>query len=380
MDKRGTCVPQDSAQTVKNAKGGQMTKGLSTGMATLFLAVSLSAQNVAPNEVRVFKHPDFVGDSASYKVEAGMRHKLASSLGNLDNAISSILVGSDVAIMAFGNPGFDSILPGPALGETQKLLPAEWNDSISSLVVFRKKDFGELLSNRDPYGVYLIKLLPGNRGQFRFIPLPEEGEDVETRHALLGADWDDQVSDIQMGRKVEITLFDGPKFQGEPLYLPGASPNLVNGVGVASQLSFHLGKYDFSNRASSLIVRVYGAPPETPERTGGGTGATHRAPPAGEAAKPVEMKLGTIKLEPIDISGIWKSNIGLVYDISQNKDKFTWRVRGQSQIGEGTIAGDSVNVIWTDPKGRGGAQGKITLDRSGKAVRIQWSNGVVFTR
>jgi hypothetical protein len=92
------------------------------------------------------------------------------------------------------------------------------------------------------------------------------------------------------------------------------------------------------------------------------------------------MKLGTINLEPIDIAGTWKSNIGLVYEIAQNKDKFTWKVQGQSQIGEGTVAGDAISVTWTDPKGRGGAKGKIVLGRDGKAARIEWSNGVVFRR
>lgn len=69
-----------------------------------FLAVSINAQGVAPNEVRVFRHPDFMGDSATYFLEDGMRHKLINFLGDLDNSISSILIGSDVAVMVFSEP------------------------------------------------------------------------------------------------------------------------------------------------------------------------------------------------------------------------------------------------------------------------------------
>ncbi len=349
---------------------------------TAFLAASLGAQSVAPNEVQVFEHPDFIGDSASLKVESGMRHKLVPYLASLDNAITSILVGSDVAVMAFDGSSFESILPTSTLDETRRVLPDNWNDCISSLVVFWKKDFGELMYNRDPLGIYLIKMISGNRGDFKFVPLPEDPQDIESRHALLTAGWDDQVSEIIMGRKVEVTLFEDTKFQGESLYLPGASPNLLQGSGsLAGQLYFALGKYEFANKTSSLIVRVFGAPPHTPVRGGGGTGTVHRAPPAGgDAPKTVQMKLGTFNLEPIGIAGTWKSNVGLVYEITQNKEKFTWKVIGMNQVGEGTITGDAVSVTWIDPKGRGGAKGKIILDRDGKAVRIEWSNGVVFRR
>ena len=69
--------------------------------------------------------------------------------------------------------------------------------------------------------------------------------------------------------------------------------------------------------------------------------------------------------EPVSIAGTWKSNIGSVYEITQNKDKFTWKVAAKSQTGEGTITGDSISATWVDPQGRGGAKGKIILDGSG---------------
>jgi hypothetical protein len=364
------------------------------GFIISFLAVSINAQGISPNEVRVFRHPDFMGDSATYILQDEMRHKLVASLGDLDNSISSILIGSDVAVMVFSESGFNNILPG-VLYNGKMLFPekmslkgfsGEWNDSISSLVVFRMRDFGQMRYNRDPWGIYLLvssALKKQGHNWIRFIPLPESQKEIEARHALLGVEWDNKTDYVFLHRQLEVTLYDLPKFQGNPLHLPGAAPEkLSSSVGEPNVLHFALGKYDFSEKASSLIAKIRGAVPPPPERgTQGETaGTTHRAPPAGGASKPVPMKLGTIKLEPINIAGTWKSNIGLVYEIAQSKDKFTWKVINLKQEGEGTITGDSISATWVDPKGRGGAKGKIILNEKGKSVKIQWSNGVVFTK
>jgi len=365
-----------------------MKKILLTVLVASFLAASLNAQSVAPNEVKVFRHPDFIGDSASYKVEEGMRHKLVVFLGDLDNEISSMLIGSDVAVMAFKESSYNDILPG-VLYNGKMLFPQEmnlkdfsgqWNDSISSLVIFRVEDFKKILYDRDPFGVYMYKSLADGNLVSTFVPLPESVDKIEVRHGILTSDWDNVVDYLYMHEDMEITLYDEPQFQGESLYLPGGAPDLIPKFGYGKEWHFHFGKYDFVRKASSFVVRVRGAVPAPPERTGGGTGTTHRAPPAGDAPKTVQMKLGTIAVDPINIAGTWKSNIGSVYEIIQNKDKFTWKVTAKSQTGEGTITGDSLSATWVDPQGRGGAKGKIILDGQGKAIRIQWSNGVVFTR
>ncbi len=372
-----------------------MKKRLLSGILLVSLAVSLNAQNVAPNEVRVFRHPNYIGDSASYKVEDGMRHKLVNFLGSLDNKISSMLVGSDVAVMPFleanfcnGSTRLHVIHAGKLLanGSTMDLreLQGPYIDSISSLIVFRKSDFGVYLNDEDPWGVWLGRSYISNATYLsRFIPLPEQEKDFEARHGLLGVGWDKVHLIVTFYTQLEITFYDQPYFQGKSLYLPGAAPETLPPVnpGAPNVLQFDLEQYEFGGKQSSLILRVRGAVPAPPEREGGGTGTVHRAPPAGgEAPKPVELKLGTITVEPISIAGTWKSNIGLVYEITQSKDKFTWKVLGQNQAGEGTITGKAVSVTWTDTKGRGGAKGKIILDRQGKAVRIEWTNGVVFTR
>ncbi len=81
-----------------------------------------------------------------------------------------------------------------------------------------------------------------------------------------------------------------------------------------------------------------------------------------------------------DVSGTWKSSIGLVYEITQTGSTFTWHVASLNQKAEGTISGDSVRASWRGLLRRDSATGKIILDSEGRAVRIEWSNKVVFFR
>jgi photosystem II stability/assembly factor-like uncharacterized protein len=81
-----------------------------------------------------------------------------------------------------------------------------------------------------------------------------------------------------------------------------------------------------------------------------------------------------------DINGRWKSNIGKIYEIEQTRNIFTWRVAGGSQTANGTINGLEVSAAWVEGRTRGSATGIIVLDPQRRPVRIEWSNGVVFTR
>jgi hypothetical protein len=81
-----------------------------------------------------------------------------------------------------------------------------------------------------------------------------------------------------------------------------------------------------------------------------------------------------------DISGTWQSSIGLVYEITQTGHAFSWHVASINQRAEGTIDGNSVKASWRVLLRRDSATGKVILDASGRAVRIEWSNGVVFRR
>jgi hypothetical protein len=82
-----------------------------------------------------------------------------------------------------------------------------------------------------------------------------------------------------------------------------------------------------------------------------------------------------------NIAGTWQSSIGLVYDIRQREEQFGWTVANSDEKGRGTCQGAAVSATWSSSSGKGTAKGKITqVDPSGKAMRIEWDNGVVFFR
>jgi hypothetical protein len=81
-----------------------------------------------------------------------------------------------------------------------------------------------------------------------------------------------------------------------------------------------------------------------------------------------------------NISGQWKSSIGLVYEISQTGTSFTWTVAATEEQGHGSLRGTDIDGQWTGPRGSGSAKGRVIADAQSRGLRIEWSNGVMFTR
>lgn len=86
--------------------------------------------------------------------------------------------------------------------------------------------------------------------------------------------------------------------------------------------------------------------------------------------------------EVIDISGKWSSNIpNFVYEITQTGRTFEWWVGFIGQKGSGKIEGRTLHATWATLGIPDSARGRITeVDQSGRAIRIEWSNDVIFTR
>jgi hypothetical protein len=86
--------------------------------------------------------------------------------------------------------------------------------------------------------------------------------------------------------------------------------------------------------------------------------------------------------EALSIEGIWGSSIGFQYKISQSGNNFTWNVmKPLREQGRGTISGNNINASWSGDNGSGSANGRIMgVDSLNRASRIEWSNGVVFSR
>jgi hypothetical protein len=108
--------------------------------------------------------------------------------------------------------------------------------------------------------------------------------------------------------------------------------------------------------------------------------ALRTAPVPATKAKIERIEPAAAQPRTPDISGTWQSSIGLVYEITQTGSAFTWHVASVNQRAEGTIEGNSVKASWRGLLRRDSATGKVILDASGRAVRIEWSNGVVFRR
>jgi hypothetical protein len=109
--------------------------------------------------------------------------------------------------------------------------------------------------------------------------------------------------------------------------------------------------------SSNAVYEIY----DQNARTGGG-----RSDP------PTQPSLGPL-------SGRWGafSNTYL-YDVTQNGDSFSWTRLNTTEVGQGRVVGDNVAASWT---GGGSATGRITSRNSaGVATRVEWSNGVVWTR
>ncbi len=84
----------------------------------------------------------------------------------------------------------------------------------------------------------------------------------------------------------------------------------------------------------------------------------------------------------VDVSGTWKSNLGVVYEIKQTGNTFTWSAPSLKETAKGSLTGnDQLKVEWTGSFGTGSTNGKITQkDSSGRATKIQWDNKSIFTR
>jgi hypothetical protein len=97
-----------------------------------------------------------------------------------------------------------------------------------------------------------------------------------------------------------------------------------------------------------------------------------------------EIKTAVVPQVPlpsyVSLDGEWASTLGSTYDISQDNDTFTWDVKATGEKGTGTISVLQVKASWDGPLGSGSSEGKVTLNTTGKAVRIEWKNGVAFFR
>jgi len=362
---------------------------------------------LGPDEVIVYEHANFVGNYYVFSIEPGMRQKLVPDLKNFNDVISSIQVGSQVGVIVFEHGGFRDSRGGYLLtlaypsyqiyNESKKVLTDLNNDSISSLIVFRK--------GQEAMGVLLYDQ-HWNTGYSQFFPLPELEKDAEAKYSALGPMDDDANKLVLYPRhpqspgygKVRVTMHEHPDHKGRWITLPGADGSIPpDGI-------FKMNSYQFDDTASSLIVRWTGPPPPlqvqvalpppppppststrvvAPPAPDTKQAESDRTPPAPgtEAAKAPSEKtppLPPAAIAPFaGISGQWNSNIGAAYEIQQSGEQFTWSAPSLNQSGAGTISGIDVTMSgagWT-------VKGTVTeTDASGQPTKIVGENGVILFR
>lgn len=258
-------------------------------MATTVILLNIGAVRavetvVAPNEVCVYEFMDYVGGHKCFKLYPNMRYRLVPNVGVLEDKIRSVQVGSDVGVTLFRHKTFGG--NWVSKWEHDRFLDEdELGGEISSIIVTQRKgDFSYLPGVQTTTGGTKPKYL-------KFFPLPERSNEFEARYSDLGFYSDKPVA-IDIYGEVEVTLYEHDNFKGDPLTLPGAGYEYHQ-----YPEHFNLKFFEFSNKVSSLVVRVPNpikkpikvpiteihAPPP---RGGESTGDAHRAPPAPKYGTP----------------------------------------------------------------------------------------------
>ncbi len=302
---------------------------------------------VEPNEVIAYEHDNFVGEYRSWKLEPNMRQRNVKSLGEgFNDIISSVQVGSDVEAVFFDDSNFGGDNYGFYKGNLKDV--GIGNDCFSSLIIVPKGQhiFGISLGKYGPN-----TLLGGGKADPKqFFPIPQYKGDTVAKYPGVNGDINDKGTFVQMFGDMEVILYEHANFGGASLTLPGADKSMK---------SFYLSTYGFDGRISSVVVKVGGsspAPPPTPSPT----------PTPGSSGAP-------------EIAGPWNGSNGLTYYIIQNNNTFTWEATN-GEVGNGTINGTNINASWKGGFASGSGSGTIILNAQGMATRINWNNGVVFTR
>ena len=78
--------------------------------------------------------------------------------------------------------------------------------------------------------------------------------------------------------------------------------------------------------------------------------------------------------------GFRRGSNGLTYQIGQSGGTIGWQVASIAETGAGTVQDIRVAAAWNGNWGPGSATGTVVLGPDGVARRIEWSNGVVFSR
>ncbi|MBU1196204.1 MAG: hypothetical protein KKE62_17345 [Proteobacteria bacterium] len=345
---------------------------------SFLLFSSIVTADPGTNEIILFEHPNFVGQSKTYTLKSGQRHLIVHDLGALRNKISSLQAGSDVAVVLCANPPAEY----QAVTDIQASLTG-FHETVNStafhdaLIIYRPKQgfpghivlesIGEkssgLFTSHRPGVYYYFEPGVEGRNSLEVGRLPEHTNDNFDRLVL---------SPGKLG-SIRVNLYPHPQFMGTPLEFPGKG---------SSARIFSLWDFNIGDQVSSFILAF-----EPVSKVGGAVSSKPK--PAPPPMLPVIMEAKPIPAQPqpmappatVSMAGSWNSSINLPYEIEQDGDTISWFLPIALQKAKGTISGDIVDVTWVDLKGAGGNSGKIIKkDSAGRALEIHWKDGVIFFR
>lgn len=197
-----------------------------------------------------------------------------------------------------------------------------------------------------------------------------------------GSTTDEGIPPARGGRYLSVGL-NGQSAVVEWSNAPTSTGSWVSIVPVGTSNGAHVGRWAYTQSKSSGRYENGPLAPGAYEArfyADGGYGQLVDRVPF-EVGAQFQRVLGERQPEnTLDIAGTWTYGTEWVYVITQNDAKFTWSLARNNQKAEGTITGKSVSASWSGPTSSGSATGTIIVDAKGKAVRIEWSNGIVFTR
>lgn len=81
-----------------------------------------------------------------------------------------------------------------------------------------------------------------------------------------------------------------------------------------------------------------------------------------------------------DLSGTWRSSTGATWTFTLTGSNASWLRSYANESGTGTVNGNTITGTWRGPAGQVPVTGGFRLDPGGRPIRIDWSNGEVWTR
>lgn len=365
-----------------------------------------------PFEVTLYEKEDYGTPIGTWRMPPGVR---MLKIPNLNKIPLSISLGSKLGAIVFPDPNFSSSLRGISSYDKSFFNPGEKVNIQYYLIPFfrfvhstpkmftkyRPGSHCSLIIHRKDIHDFLGVLLESGNSAGYFYPLPEMARDTAVVYEK-----------IPQGGSFVLSLVPGGT--GQMSLYPSTSPPNPSNIDVTvtapqgrtvkipepntQKTRWNLEDYGIRGQISSITIRYKG-----PFNKEGYIGPTrHRAPPAPDAPKPPVSAgpggettgkimatppvrfTGPIKMiqtKALNVSGQWKSSIGAIYNITQDNDRFQWTVVNMNEKGEGTVNGNDIAASWSGQKGHGSAKGKITATSpDGRALKIDWNNGVRFFR